>query len=303
MSLAETRAYAEGLDAQIAEVDWAAPDPAAAPFRFEAPSGSLAGWSLGDPANPRVVLVPGATGSKEDFVLLAPPLAEAGYFVQTFDLAGQYESADAGPSLATGRYDFDMHVADVLAFLAAGDAAHVLGYSYGGIVAQQIVATRPDLVRSLTLLTTPPAVGNTFRRVKVVGFLAPFLTAHQAGGLMRWGITTNKNKVDRARFDFVVNRLRVTRRQSVDDMMVTMLDAPDLRAAVADSGIPALVATGEHDLWRVALHAEYADQIGAELAVYRTGHSPCERTPNQLAFDMLRLFERAAAAESAQRDK
>jgi pimeloyl-ACP methyl ester carboxylesterase len=289
----DTRVQAAQLDALLQPIDWAVPDPRATAFRFEAPSGSLAAWSIGDPANPRVVLVPGATGSKEDFVLLAPPLVEAGYFVQSYDLAGQYESAGAGPSRTSGHWDYSLYLADFLAFLEAGEPAHVLGYSFAGILAQLALAGRPELFRSLTLLTSPPLTGNVFRGIKIVGPFARFAPAHTGAGLMIWGIQTNKNGVDESRLDFVRRRLAVTRRESVDDIVALMMMTPDVTAAVAASGVPLLVATGQHDLWPVRLHAEYADRIGAELAVYRTGHSPCETTPNQLALDMITTFRRA----------
>lgn len=289
----DTRAQAAELDALLQPIDWSAPDPRSTGFRFEAPSGSLAAWSIGDPANPRVVLVPGATGSKEDFVLLAPPLVEAGYFVQSYDLAGQYESAAAGPSRASGHWDYELYLADLVAFLEAGGPAHVLGYSFAGILAQLVLARRPELFLSLTLLTSPPLTGNVFRGVKIIGPVARFASAHVGAGLMIWGIQTNKNGVDERRLDFVRARLAITRRESVDDIIAAMMATPDVTAAVAAAGVPLLVATGQHDLWPVRLHAEYADRIGAELAVYRTGHSPCETTPNQLALDMITTFRRA----------
>ena len=251
----ETRVEAARLDAQLVPVDWSQPDPRATPFRFDAPSGSLAAWSMGDPVNPRVVLVPGATGSKEDFVLLAPPLVDAGYFVQSFDLAGQFESASAGPSPRSGHWDYPLFLDDLVAFLEAGEPAHVLGYSFAGILAQLVLASRRDLILSLTLLTAPPLTGNVFRGVKIVGPFARFASPRVGAGLM--------------------------------------MHTPDVTAEVAAAGVPLLIATGHHDLWPVRLHAEYADRIGAELAVYRTGHSPCETTPNQLALDMIATFRRA----------
>ncbi len=50
---------------------------------------------------------------------------------------------------------------------------------------------------------------------------------------------------------------------------------------------------GEHDLWPLTLHRELAEAIGATLAVYQTGHSPCETAPNQLVRDLLALYSRA----------
>jgi pimeloyl-ACP methyl ester carboxylesterase len=281
-------------DAAIGETDWTAPAPGSVASVFSAPSGPLALVSLGDPTHPRVVLVPGATGSKEDFLLMLPLLAEAGYFVQSYDLAGNYESADAGPA-AGGHYDYELFVADLLAVLEAGQPAHLLGYSFAGIVAQLATARRPELVRSLTLLTTPPDPGNSYRHVKRIGRLSTFFSARQGAGLMIWGIRTNKNRVGPSRLAFVRARFALTRRSCIDDIVGLMKRAPDAAPAVRETGTPTLVATSEHDLWPVARYALLAERLGARLAVYRTGHSPCETTPHQLVRDMLRLFREAEA--------
>ncbi len=285
---------AVALDAAIGEIDWSAPVPGSVLAGFEAPSGRLAMVSLGDPAHPRVVLVPGATGSKEDFVLMLPLLAEAGYFVQSYDLAGNYESADAGPAPGE-RYDYALFAADLVAVLEAGPPAHLLGYSFAGIVAQLVAAERPELVRSLTLLTTPPDPGNSYRRVKRIGWLSPHLSPRQGAGLMIWGIRTNKNRVGPARLAFVRARFALTRRECIDDIVGLMKQAPDAAPAVRARGIRSLVATSEHDLWPVARYARLAERLGARLAVYATGHSPCETTPHQLVRDMLALFREADA--------
>src|SRR5690606_14204972 len=106
---------AERLDRALGDRDWTELAPGSVVSRFPAPSCDLAVVSLGDPRHPRVVLVPGVTGSKEDFTLMLPVLAEAGYFVQSFDLAGQYESGQAGPPPGR-RYDYDLFVEDLVAF-------------------------------------------------------------------------------------------------------------------------------------------------------------------------------------------
>lgn len=285
---------AVALDAAIGEIDWTVPVAGSVRSTFTAPSGPLAVVSFGDPAHPRVLLVPGATGSKEDFVLMLPLLAAAGYFVQSYDLAGNYESAQAGPAEG-GRYDYPLFVADLLAVLESGGPAHLLGYSFAGIVAQLVAAERPELVRSLTLLTTPPDSGNSYRHVKWIGWLSRFLTARQGAGLMIWGIRTNRNKVGPSRLAFVRARFALTRRSCVNDIVGLMKRAPDAGPAVRDAGIPTLVATSEHDLWPVTRYALLAERLGARLAVYRTGHSPCETTPHQLVRDMLQLFRDADA--------
>jgi len=212
--------------------------------------------------------------------------------VQSYDLAGQYESASAGPEDG-GRYTYDLLVADFVAFLRDGGPAHVLGYSFAGILAELALVRHPELFRTLTLLTSPPEPGQAFRGVRVIGWLSWFLGGRQGAGLMIWGIVTNKNKVGPTRLAFVRSRFALTRRSSVDDIIGLMKHVPDVRERIAAIGLPVLVATGDHDLWPTHLHAANAKALGARLAVYRTGHSPCETAPNQLGRDMIALFRSA----------
>jgi pimeloyl-ACP methyl ester carboxylesterase len=291
MSLPQTAQHAYGLDEALPSIDWSVAPEGTRAYRFPAPSGSLAAWDLGDPDGDRVVLVPGITGSKEDFALLAPILAAEGFFVQSYDLPGQYESAEAGPAGDDG-WSYQLFVDDMVAFLETGKPAHLLGFSFAGIVAQLVAVRRPDLVRSLTLLATPPLTGQVFRGVRTAGWLAllPFFTKHVFGGLMIWNVRTNFSKVTPERLKFANARLDHTRRESVDGIVGLMMKSPDVRRQLRESPIPKLVVAGEHDLWRAKRYRKFAAQIGATAAIYATGHSPCETTPHQLALDMVQLF-------------
>ena len=284
------------LDAAVPhDLDWSVLPAGTVTSRFAAPSGELAVISLGDPADPRVVLVPGVSGSKEDFVLVMPVLAASGYYVQSYDLAGNYQSADAAPPRGE-HYSYQLFTDDLTAFLESGAPAHLLGYSFAGTIAEIVTVQRPELVLSLALLATPPEPGNGFRGVKILGPFTWMATGRVGAALMTWGIVTNKNKVPASRLDFVRMRFEYTTRRSMEDIIMLMKRAPELRPQLRDAAIPKLVAIGRHDLWPVALHAELAERIGADLAVYDTGHSPCETTPNQLARDLLRLYAKAGSA-------
>jgi len=291
-------AAARALDDAIGPTAWDTPPPGVEAIRYRVPSGELAGLAAGDPSHPRIVLVPGATGSKEDFILMIPLLARAGFRVEAIDLAGQYESAEAGPERLDpprARYDLELFVDDVVAVLQAGRTpAHLLGYSFAGIVAQVVAVRAPELVASLTLLTVPPVSGHVFR--KATGYrgglmVASFVVgARGAAGILAWGIRTNKNRVDEQRYGFVMERLEVTRYSSVIDMFRLMSRAPDLADRVRALPIPKLVAFGAHDLWSSRAHRRFVDRIGAEAAEYATGHSPCETAPHQLVRDMVRMI-------------
>jgi pimeloyl-ACP methyl ester carboxylesterase len=289
------------LDAAIGDLDWSVLPAGVVTSRLEAPSGSLATASLGDPAHPPVVLVPGVTGSKEDFGLMLPILAAAGYRVRSYDQAGQYESAAAGPGglrPPRRRYDYDLFVDDLIAVLeaeGAGAPVHVLGYSFAGTVAQLALVRRPELFASLALLSCPPEPGQAFRGVKRIGWISWLATGPVGAALMMWGIRRNFVPAPPGRLRFVRDRLRVTNRASVGDIIGMMKRAPDLRDALARIDIPKLIAVGEHDLWPLRLHFAFADRIRAHVAVYRSGHSPCETSPHQLSRDLLELYSRSTA--------
>ena len=280
------------LDAALPDLDWTVLPPDTESYGFPAPSGRLATIALGRRGDPRVLLVPGATGSKEDFVLLAPLLAAAGYRVESFDLAGQYESAAAGPGPGR-RFDFDLFVADLVAVLESGEApVHVLGYSFAGLVAELTLASRPELFASLVLLTTPPGRGQTFRGVRWLGPISGLVPARSIASLMVWGIVTNRNHTRPGRLALARMRFGYTRRTSLDEIIALMKHTPDVRSALAGSPVPKLIAVGDHDLWKVRQHRRFARRIGADLRIYPAGHSPCETTPHQLARDMLALYAR-----------
>ncbi len=288
------------MDAELLDRDWTVhPDGVQVSF-FEAPSGLLAMISLGDPGNPHVLLVPGVTGSKEDFALMMPGLAAAGYFVQSYDIAGQYESSNAGPErlpVPREHYDYRLFVDDMVAILQqAPGPVHVLGYSFAGTVAQLALVLHPRLFASLTLLSCPPQPGQGFRGVSWIGWFSGLATGQIGAALMIWGLHRNFTRVPPGRLDFVDRRLEITRVAAVEDVIRLMKRAPDCRPQLAASTIPKLVAVGEHDLWPLGLHSTFATEIGAKLAVYRTGHSPCETSPHQLNRDLIELYSRAPAA-------
>ena len=279
-------------DQAITDIDWHVFPAGTERDVFRAPSGGLARVRLGGADAPRVVLVPGVAGSKEDFVRLFPLLAAAGYRVESYDLAGHYESVDAGPQHLDpprGAYDYGLFVDDLVAILDDGAPAHVLGYSFAGLVTELALVKRPELFRSLTLMSAPPATGQVFRGVKHIGPISD-MTPHRAAGLILWGIRYNLNRTPPGRIAFVRERLGITPRECVDDVVGLMMTTPDFADEVAAVGIPKLIAVGENDLWPRSMHDAYAARIGARVAIYPTGHAPCETAPHQLARDMLQLF-------------
>jgi pimeloyl-ACP methyl ester carboxylesterase len=117
----------------------------------------LATEAFGDPAHPPVILIMGGMASmlwwQEEF---CRQLARRGRFVVRYDqrdsgLSTKYPPGQPG-------YGFDDAVEDVFDVLDdyAIAAAHVIGFSLGGMVGQGAALKKPERVLSLTAISTSP---------------------------------------------------------------------------------------------------------------------------------------------------
>ena len=303
MGLGQRSGRAQGVlgraaarDAALEPIDWSRLPPEAERDSVAAPSGALARVSLGPADGERVLLVPGVTGSKEDFVRMMPLLAAAGYRAESYDMAGQYESWAAGPENidpARHHYTLDLFVDDLLAVLDAGATpAHVLGYSFAGTVTAVAATRHPQLFLSLTLLSAPPVAGQALRSFKILGPFTGPVPAAVAARLMMWAVRNNVHRAPADRATFVKARFALTRRSSVEDIFGLMKHTPDVADALRATGIPVLMIAGTGDVWPVEAHDAFAARVGATLLVIHTGHSPCESAPHRVTDAMLAQFPR-----------
>jgi pimeloyl-ACP methyl ester carboxylesterase len=122
-------------------------------------------WGHGDAA----VLVHGSLGWGTETWAAQRPLAD-GYRLLLVDRHGFGESP--GPDAG----DFEADAAAVAELLP--DGAHLVGHSYGGVVALLAAARRPSAVRSLAVLE-PPALALVRGRPKVEEFVRRVAAAKQ----------------------------------------------------------------------------------------------------------------------------
>ncbi|MEU6810289.1 alpha/beta hydrolase [Streptomyces sp. NPDC046831] len=136
------------------------PPPGARAYRLRTARGEFA--VVDAPADARaeargtVLLLPGFTGSKEDFNPLHEPLAARGYRTVAVDGRGQFESD--GPADDESAYAQQELALDVLAQATAlGTPVHLLGHSLGGQIARAAVLLDHSPFVSLTLMASGPA--------------------------------------------------------------------------------------------------------------------------------------------------
>ena len=266
--------------------------------RFVTPDGPLAALESTPEGAPSgtAVLVPGFTGSKEDFLPLLAPLAVGGFRVICFDQRGQYESPGLTDprQYSLARFGADLReVLDQVAAQPDSGPVHLLGHSFGGLVARETLfqagETRPPLA-SVTFLGTGPSriAGNAGARTRLLLGAIRFLNAAQLQRI----IPVDKNP-DPDVSRFLLARWLGNDRASIRAMAVALLAEPDRTELLADRlrewSLPALVACGEAETtWPTAQQRKMAGRLGAEFVGFPgIGHSPNTDSPELLTAALL----------------
>jgi pimeloyl-ACP methyl ester carboxylesterase len=259
--------------------------PAAVLRRYEVPGGPLAALEVGTAGDGSpVVLLPGFTGSKEDFRAVVAPLAAAGYRALAYDQRGQF--ASPGPD-DPGAYTVEALAGDLLALLDVLDAGpvHVVGHSFGGLVARAATLKRPEAVRSLVLLCSGPAA-LTGPRVEMLPLMRPVI---EQGGMPALVEAVDALNAGDPRWralpaevqEFLRRRMLASSAAGLLAMAEALTGEPDLVAELRASGVPVLVCHGEgDDAWAPALQRDMAERLGAAYAVVPDAlHSPAVENP------------------------
>lgn len=255
------------------------------------------------PARATALLVPGFTGSKEDFVAVLAPLAAAGHRVVAVDQAGQYETA--GPD-DPAAYAVDALAADLHALIdAVGDGpVHLLGHSFGGLVARAATVARPATVRSLTLLASGPAAlsGRPAERAEL---LLSALNHYDLPTLWQAiqvfdAQAENPLPAPAGITEFLRRRFVSNSPTALRAMGRELVSEPDRIAELAACGVPVLVAYGpDDDVWPPDLQSEMAQRLGARRAVIDGGaHSPAAEQPERTAAALVGFWSEVEAGRA-----
>lgn len=233
----------------------------------------------------RALLVPGYTGSKEDYSTVLPFLGEAGWDVLAYSQRGQGGSAAPAGLGAYGMSDF---VGDLIAVAEAWAGTtgrvHLVGHSFGGIVARAAVVKRPDLFASVTLFCSGRAVYDWMNTLPILDPLPTGPGARQQV-LRTYFPDMNFDEPGVGWAEFQRIRALDTASENLVGIARILSQLRPDTPALAATGVPVHVLYGDQDeIWPPSWYAEEAADLGARESIIRGGtHSPQLQFPQQWA--------------------
>ncbi|HSR85986.1 MAG TPA: alpha/beta hydrolase [Streptosporangiaceae bacterium] len=246
------------------------------------------------------ILVPGFTGSKEDFLAILEPLASAGRHVYAIDQRGQFQSPHAADRAG---YSAPQLAADVLAIADAvapdADGMHLVGHSMGGLIAREAVLTRAASFLSLTLLGSGPGALGGQRAATLTELLSVLDQGDgdstedrvRLAGLVRliWRDQLEPQARADGTDDHIIAFLRERTLRTcpihyiaIARYLLTCADRTDeLADAAAIANLSTMVVYGENDdAWPTEEQDQMAKRLGAERAcIPGAAHSPAVEAP------------------------
>lgn len=255
-----------------------------------------------------VLLIPGFTGSKEDFLDLMAPVTAAGFRALSVDGRGQFESAGPRDEKAYAQGELAADVRAQAAALAEEYGAdvplHVLGHSLGGQVVRAALLSDHSLpCASLALISSGPAAIHPVQQVRTQLLLDHLPTmdmesawqamremdagaeADSAGDAEEGTPTWLEDFLHRRWLGTVPEQLLATARQ--------LMSETDRVAELAALPLPKLVLSGEVDYaWPVPWLDEMAVCLGARRVVIKdAGHSPNAERPAETAAALVAFWK------------
>ena len=267
------------------------------------------------------LLVPGYTGSKEDFLLILQALAAAGRQVVAIDMRGQFETPGADDPAAYQLGALAADVAMVAGWLRrtrqlvwwfrpgclrrlgcrgtgwgppGGRGIHLIGHSLGGLVTREVLLAGAARVSSLTLMSSGPGALTGPRAQVLQGLLAELDGTGPAGldaeikriWQTRLEPEAMAGSVPPAIIDFLRTRLLSSSPTGLQAMAQTLLTCPDrTRALAKQDAVPVMVLYGENDdAWEPAAQEDMAARLRAQrVCIPAAAHSPAVEAPETTA--------------------
>lgn len=250
-------------------------------YRLTTARGDFAVLDAGTAVLGTALLVPGFTGSKEDFIALLEPLALAGYRVVAVDGRGQHETG--GPAEESAYTQAEL-AADVLAqteALGGSGPVHVLGHSLGGLIVRAAAIDAAPPWTSLTIMSSGPAAIDAEQqaRTRMLVEALPAMGMEAVWQAMRDMDAENADAPDvpPAIAEFLYRRWMGNVPEQLIATGKQLIAEPDRVAELAAVPIRTLVLSGDVDY---AWPPEWLDAMALRLGARRVVIKGAEHSPN-----------------------
>ena len=221
------------------------------------------------------LLIHGYTGSKEDFADIGPLLAARGYRVATADNRGQHESSH---SQRDDAYTIASLACDAIALADHFDLQnpHLLGHSFGGLVAQRAAVMAPKRWASLTLFCSGPGAIPALPELSLTIEVLQSMSMVDA-----WEQYRDTEAQADPTYELMKRRWAMSDPRSVITHARHLLNEPSIIAEARATGLPTHVVYGENDdAWPLEMQDQMAADLGAPVTVIaNAGHCPNEDQP------------------------
>jgi pimeloyl-ACP methyl ester carboxylesterase len=254
------------------------------------------------------LLIPGFTGSKEDFIPVLQPLASAGRQVVAIDMRGQYQSPGAPDADGYAPSELAADIAAIAETIAEGQGLHLAGHSLGGLIAREAALAGAASIASLTLLSSGPGRITGQRAETLRGMLAMMDSADEAALAAAVAQIWQEHLAPEAKAEglpdqviaFLHERMMGNSPAGLMAMGQYLLACPDRTEELADlGGPPVLVLYGENDdAWRPAVQERMARRLSAQrVCIPGAGHSPPVEAPETTASTLTAFWRQAEDGE------
>ncbi|MEU9285206.1 alpha/beta hydrolase [Streptomyces sp. NPDC048275] len=281
------------------------PPAGARAHRLNTGRGEFAVIEAGVAVKGTALLLPGFTGSKEDFIALHQPLAASGYRTVAVDGRGQFESD--GPEHDEAAYAQDELARDVLAQAqAVGTPVHLVGHSLGGQIARAAVLLDPTPFASLTLMSSGPAQISVpqQQRVKLLRDALTVMGMAQVWEAIQ--AMEPPEDTETGGLDSGLDEREDLRRRWLGTKPAQLIATgrqlctePDRVVELAAVRLPKHVLSGAHDdTWPVPLLDDMAVRLKAMRTVVRGAeHSPNTDQPERTAQALAKFWDGTDGAQ------